>query len=65
MPRKKTDEGRLMDAQGQELRTVRLDLPAEIHKRLRVEAAQREISMAQLARVFVEEGLAKVKDPKK
>jgi plasmid stability protein len=42
-------------------KTVRLDLPADIHKRLRIEAAQREISMAQLARVFVEQGLAKTK----
>jgi plasmid stability protein len=45
-------------------KTVRLDLPADIHKRLRIEAAQREISMAQLARVFVEQGLAKTKNTK-
>jgi plasmid stability protein len=64
MPRKKSGDGRLMNAQGQELRTVRLDLPADIHKRLRIEAAQREISMAQLARVFVKQGLAKTKNPK-
>ncbi len=64
MPRKKSEKGRLMNAQGEELRTVRLDLPAETHKRLRVEAAQREMSMAQLARGFVEEGLAKAKNTK-
>jgi plasmid stability protein len=64
MPRKRSDEGKPMNASGEILKTVRLELPADIHKELRVEAAQREMSMASLARVFVEEGLAKAKKPK-
>ena len=52
-----------MSATGELLKTVRLELPADLHKRLRIEAANREMSMAALARVFVEEGLAR-KSPK-
>ena len=48
-----------MNATGEVLKTVRLELPADLHKRLRVEAANREVSMAALARVFVEEGLVR------
>jgi hypothetical protein len=62
MPRKKNEKGKLMNAAGQELKTVRLDLPADLHKRLRLEAAHREMSMAQVARIAVEELLAKRKD---
>ena len=39
-----------MSATGEILKMVRLELPAELHKRLRVEAAQREMSMSALAR---------------
>lgn len=53
-----------MDATGEILKMVRLELPAEIHKRLRVEAAQREMSMSALARLFVEEGLKRKTDKK-
>jgi hypothetical protein len=67
MPRKKTDNGKLMNAQGEELRTVRLDLSATVHKKLRVAAAEEEISMAQMARQYVEQalGVAKPKEKKK
>ena len=34
MPRKKNEEGKPMDATGQVLKTVRLELPADLHKKL-------------------------------
>jgi hypothetical protein len=46
-----------MNAAGQELKLVRLELPIELHKRLRMEAARQERSRAWLARKLVEDGL--------
>ena len=59
MPRKKSATGKPVDDTGTELRAVRLELPAKLHKRLRQAAADREISMAALARLMVEEGLSR------
>ena len=61
MPRRKTPEGKPMNATGQELKTVRLELPKDLHKRLRREAAERDMSMAALARLLVDEGLSRKK----
>jgi hypothetical protein len=63
MPRKKAG-GKPVDASGVELRAVRLELPVEAHKALRIEAAKRELSMAQMVRKLVEEFLAKRKPDK-
>jgi hypothetical protein len=57
MPRKKTKEGKLMSATGEILRPIRLDLSVEMHRRLRIQAAKEDKSMAALARELVEEGL--------
>jgi predicted HicB family RNase H-like nuclease len=48
-----------MPATGEKLRMVRLELPEEWHKLLRLEAAKRDVSLAALAREYVEEGLRK------
>ena len=40
-------------------RAVRLELPLDVHKALRIEAARQEVSMGALARVAVEEYLSK------
>jgi plasmid stability protein len=61
MPRKRSDEGKIVNATGQELRPVRLELPVDTHKLLRFEAARREMSMAAAARAIIEEFLAKQK----
>ena len=55
MPYKKTEKGKPMNAQGVELKAVRLDLDATTHRILRVEAAKRDMSMAALVRSLVEE----------
>jgi hypothetical protein len=57
MPRKRNEEGKLMNATGQVLKPIRLDLTAEMHRRLRIQAAKEDKSMAALARDLVEEGL--------
>ena len=62
MPRKKSDEGKPVYATGTELKAVRLELTPEIHKKLRIEAAKQDLSMAALVRSLVEayiEGLQK------
>ena len=64
MPRRKTEKGKPMDAQGVELRAVRLELDAATHKVLRIEAAKRDMSMAALVRKLVEEFVAKQKGAK-
>jgi hypothetical protein len=43
------------------LKAVRLELPAEVHRELRIEAAKRETHMSALARQAVEEFLARVR----
>jgi hypothetical protein len=59
MPRKRSKEGKIVNATGEELRPVRLELPNDSHKALRFEAARRELSMAAAARAIIEEYLAK------
>jgi plasmid stability protein len=54
MPRKKSKEGRPVDATGSELKAVRLELTAEMHRRLRIKAAERGMSMAAYVRSLVE-----------
>jgi hypothetical protein len=60
MPRKRTKDGKFVNATGQELKPVRLELPIDTHRSLRFEAARRETSMASAAREIIEEYLAKV-----
>jgi predicted DNA-binding ribbon-helix-helix protein len=59
MPRKKSAKGKPVDDAGTEMRSVRLELTPEFHKRLRQAAADREMSMAALARAMVEESLSR------
>jgi hypothetical protein len=47
-----------------ELKAVRLELPPDLHKELRIEAAKRDTHMSALARVAVEEFLKKVRTSK-
>jgi predicted HicB family RNase H-like nuclease len=60
MARKKKVEEDVNSAPEQ-LRAVRLELPPETHKQLRLEAARQDTSLAALARIAVEEYLAKRK----
>jgi hypothetical protein len=46
-----------MNPLGETPRTVRLELPVGLNKKLRGEAAQREVSKATVARILVEDGL--------
>ena len=64
MPHKKTGEGKPVNAQGVELRAVRVELPPEAHKELRVEAAKHDMSMAAFVRQMIEDYLAKQKGGK-
>ena len=64
MPRKTSKEGKPVNAIGTELKAVRLELPLEDHKALRIEAAKEGISMALLVRKLVEQFLAKKKGAK-
>jgi predicted HicB family RNase H-like nuclease len=57
-------EGKPMNAVGVELKAVRLELSAETHRALRIEAAKQDTSMAALVRGLVEEHLAKRKATK-
>jgi predicted HicB family RNase H-like nuclease len=63
MPRK-LSKGKPVSATGTELKAVRLELTAETHKQLRIEAAKQDMSMAALVRGLVEEYLAKRKGSK-
>jgi plasmid stability protein len=59
MLRKKKPKGKPMNATtGTEAKAVRLELPADLHKQLRVEAAKHGQSMAALVRDLVEGFLA-------
>jgi hypothetical protein len=59
MARKKPTEQEPMEAVASETKFVRLELPIETHRKLRLQAAKEEVSMAQLAKTAVEEYLAK------
>ncbi len=49
-----------MPATEAKLRAVRLELPEDIHKLLRLEAAKRDTSLGELARQFVTEALTRL-----
>ena len=53
MPRKIAD-GKPVDASGERLRAIRLELDPETHRRFRVEAAKLDRSMAAMAKELVE-----------
>jgi predicted HicB family RNase H-like nuclease len=57
MARKSSPEKKNMEAVASETKFVRLELPIEIHRKLRLQAAKEEVSMAQLAKLAVEEYL--------
>lgn len=44
-----------------ELKAVRLELPPDLHRELRIEAAKRDTHMSALARIAVEEFLKKAR----
>ncbi len=46
-----------MNAAGEELKAVRLELPIGLHRQLRLEAAKEEKSMAALVKALVEDYL--------
>jgi hypothetical protein len=48
-------------ATAEQVRAVRLELPLELHKQFRIEAAKEDTSMAAIARRLVEEWMAKRK----
>ena len=48
-------------AEETELKLVRLELPPEVHKQFRIEAAKEGLSMAAMARRLVEEWTARRK----
>jgi predicted HicB family RNase H-like nuclease len=60
MPRKRSMEGKPVNATGTVLKAVRLELTPETHKQLRIEAAKQDMSMAALVRGLVEEYLKKL-----
>jgi plasmid stability protein len=64
MPRKQSKEGKPMNATGEELKAVRLELPIETHRQLRMQAAREEKSMAALCKEVVEEYLKRKKGAK-
>jgi hypothetical protein len=59
MPRRRSEKGYAMNSQGVELRAVRLELPLELHRELRIEAAKQDKSMSALAQIAIEEYLAR------
>ena len=59
MPRRKNEEGKLMDTTGQVLKIDRLELPVATRRSQRIQAAKEDKSVAALARGLVEEGLKK------
>jgi len=61
MARKKEDKPMPATAES-ETKAVRLELRLDLHRKLRVEAARRDVPMAELVRSLVEEFLKDVKD---
>jgi predicted HicB family RNase H-like nuclease len=57
MARKQAGDKPVMIATDEKLRAVRLELPEDVHKLLRLEAAKQDTSLAALARTAVEEYL--------
>ncbi len=58
MGRKKSG-AKPVDATTERLRAVRLELPEDLHKLLRKEAAERDLSLGETARQLVAESLRK------
>jgi plasmid stability protein len=61
MARKKIEGTPPMPTTAEKLRAVRLELPEDIHKLLRLEAAKEDKSLGDLARQFVTEALTRKK----
>jgi predicted HicB family RNase H-like nuclease len=61
MARKTTKGEPDMPATEEKLRAVRLELPEDVHKLLRREAAEQDKSLGELARQFVTEALVRRK----
>ncbi len=63
MARKQTTGGKTVPATTtpDQLRAVRLELPLDLHKQFRIEAAKEDTSMAAIARRLVEEWMTKRK----
>jgi len=61
MARKRGKEKPDMEATAERLRAVRLELSEEEHAALRIEAAKQDLSLMQMARMLVREGLARRK----
>jgi hypothetical protein len=59
MPRRKNEEGKLMDTPEQMLKIDRLELFVATRRSQRIQAAKEDKSVAALARGLVEEGLEK------
>jgi hypothetical protein len=59
MPRKRNEEGKIVNATGQTLKVVRLELTSEMHLKLRVAAAKENKSMSAMAKEIVEDFLKK------
>jgi predicted HicB family RNase H-like nuclease len=59
MPRKRSKKGKPVNATGIELKAVRLELPEDVHRQLRIRAAEQGKSMAAYVRHLVEEHLSK------
>jgi predicted HicB family RNase H-like nuclease len=57
MARKKTEGKPDMPATEEKLRAVRLELPEDVHKLLRLEAARQDASLGELARQYVTDAL--------
>jgi hypothetical protein len=55
MARKRVQRKEDMPATETALRAVRLELPSNIHAKLRIEAAKKDVSLASLARTIVED----------
>jgi hypothetical protein len=54
MPRKKSEKGKPVNAAGEELKAVRVELSTDVHRLLRRVAAEVDKSMASYAREFLE-----------
>jgi hypothetical protein len=61
MAKRKTEKPIVSATAIEELKAVRLELPIDVHRELRIEAAKRDTHMSALARVAVEEFLARRK----
>jgi hypothetical protein len=57
MAGKRSDDPRSAGANQDRLRAVRLELPEDVHRQLRLEAARQDRSLAALARLAVEDYL--------